>query len=69
MNEVMKWLTILSSVFIPGTFLAGVYGMNFHEIPELQLRHGYGLFWLACLVQIGGLYWYFKKRGWLGTRR
>ena len=69
MNEVMKWLTILSSVFIPMTFLAGVYGMNFREIPELQFPHGYAYFWLACVVQVGGLYWYFKKRGWLGGRR
>jgi magnesium transporter len=69
MNEVMKWLTVLSSVFIPGTFLAGVYGMNFHDIPELQQPHGYAIFWLACIVQTGGLYWYFKRRGWLGGRR
>jgi magnesium transporter len=68
MNEVMKWLTILSSVFIPATFLAGVYGMNFPRIPELGVKHGYGLFWLACLAQTGGLYWYFRRRGWLGRR-
>ncbi|HEY2735652.1 MAG TPA: CorA family divalent cation transporter, partial [Polyangiales bacterium] len=68
MNEVMKWLTILSSVFIPATFLAGVYGMNFPIIPELHVPHGYLLFWLFCIGQTGALYWYFKKRGWLGRR-
>lgn len=66
MNEVMKWLTIMSSVFIPITFLAGVYGMNFVVFPELHWRYGYAIFWLICATQTTLLLWYFKRKGWLG---
>ena len=48
MNEVMKVLTIMASLFIPVTFLAGVYGMNFEHIPELAWRWSYFAFWAIC---------------------
>lgn len=65
MNEVMKVLTIIATIFIPLTFIAGIYGMNFEYIPELQLRNGYFYIWgLMILIFIGMLY-YFKRKKWL----
>jgi magnesium transporter len=66
MNEVMKVLTIMSTFFIPVTFLAGVYGMNFTYLPEKDWRWGYGLFWLVVLGTSIGLYVFFRRKGWLG---
>ncbi len=65
MNEVMKTLTIISSIFIPLTFIAGVYGMNFENMPELRWRLGYhGA--LAVMLMIGvSLLIYFRRRRWL----
>lgn len=65
MNEVVKVLTIISTIFIPITFLAGVYGMNFDELPELHWKHGYATFWALCGALTGSLVWFFHKRGWL----
>jgi magnesium transporter len=65
MNEVVKVLTIMSTIFIPITFLAGVYGMNFSNLPELQWEHGYAAFWMLCGTVVGTLVWFFHKRGWL----
>ena len=71
MNEVMKVLTIIATIFIPLGFLAGVYGMNFNtqissfNLPELNLRFGYPLFWLAVLIVAGGLLWFFRRKRWL----
>jgi magnesium transporter len=65
MNEIMKVLTIFSAIFIPMTFLAGVYGMNFLYLPELRWRFGYGLFWLACAAIAGTLLIYFRRKRWL----
>ncbi len=67
MNEVMKFLTILGSLFIPITFLAGIYGMNFDHIPELHKDWGYPAFWVACGLITVGLLIYFRKKGWLGN--
>jgi magnesium transporter len=65
MNEVMKVLTIVATIFIPLSFLAGVYGMNFEIIPELKWPFGYGLFWgLALSIGIGLLV-FFRRRRWL----
>jgi magnesium transporter len=65
MNEVMKVLTIIATLFIPLTFVAGVYGMNFQWMPELGWRWGYpaALGFMAALA--GGLLVYFRKKGWL----
>ena len=71
MNEVMKVLTIIATIFIPLSFLAGVYGMNFDTLasgfnmPELGWRYGYLFFWgIAAAVGLG-LVWYFHRRKWL----
>ncbi len=68
MNEIMKLLTIIATLFIPITFLAGVYGMNFDVMPELRQTWGYPAFWSVCLVITGGLLLYFRHKGWLGDR-
>ncbi len=66
MNEVMKTLTIVASIFIPITFLAGLYGMNFEHMPELHLRWGYPAL-IAAMVGVGvGMLFYFKRKGWIG---
>jgi len=70
MNEVMKVLTIIATIFIPLGFLAGVYGMNFNtdspfNLPELNLQYGYPLFWVAVLIVAGGLVWFFRRKRWL----
>jgi magnesium transporter len=65
MNEVMKVLTIFASIFIPLTFVAGVYGMNFEFMPELTWRWGYFAL-LALMALIGiSLVFYFKRKRWL----
>ncbi|MCU0788561.1 MAG: magnesium/cobalt transporter CorA [Verrucomicrobia bacterium] len=66
MNEIMKVLTIMASFFIPITFVAGVYGMNFEHIPELHLKYGYPVFWIVCALIVAGLLRYFHRKGWLG---
>ena len=65
MNEVMKVLTIMSSIFIPVTFIVGVYGMNFENMPELKSQNGYYFVWGIMLSVIGGLLFYFKKKKWM----
>lgn len=65
MNEVMKVLTIMASIFIPLTFLAGIYGMNFRHMPELDWEYGYyGILGLMLVIFVG-MVLYFKKKGWL----
>lgn len=64
MNEIMKVLTVISTIFIPMTFLAGVYGMNFHFFPELDQPWAYPLFWVVCVLLAGGMLFVFKKRNW-----
>lgn len=65
MNEVMKVLTVISTIFIPLTFIAGVYGMNFKYMPELNQRWAYPLLWILMIVIAVGMLVYFKKRKWL----
>lgn len=65
MNEIMKLLTLVSTVFIPLTFLAGIYGMNFETMPELKWRHGYFATWCVIIFIACCLIYYFYKRGWL----
>lgn len=70
MNEIMKVLTIMATIFIPLSFLAGVYGMNFdtaagpYNMPELGMRYGYPIFWLLVLATGGGLLWFFRRSRW-----
>lgn len=68
MNEIMKVLTIMASFFIPITFFAGVYGMNFEYIPELSWKYAYPTFWILCLIQSAGLGIYFWRKGWIGSK-
>lgn len=68
MNEIMKVLTIMASFFIPITFVAGVYGMNFEYIPELSWHGSYFVFWGVCSSMVTGLALYFWHRGWIGKR-
>lgn len=65
MNEVMKVLTIMSSVFIPVTFIAGVYGMNFDFMPELHSKYGYIITWVVMISVMLGLLFYFKRKKWM----
>lgn len=64
-NQIMKTLTIMATIFIPLTFIAGVYGMNFERMPELGWAFGYPLALLLMLIVALGLLWWFRRRGWL----
>lgn len=65
MNDVMKVLTIFASIFVPLTFLAGVYGMNFEFMPELKIRWAYPALWVVMISVAGALVVFFRKRRWL----
>jgi magnesium transporter len=65
MNEVMKTLTLVATIFIPLTFVVGVYGMNFDYMPELHWRYGYFVVWGVMIVLGAGLYAWFRRRGYL----
>jgi magnesium transporter len=65
MNEVMKVLTIFATIFIPLTFIAGIYGMNFEHMPELAWRWSYLFFWVVALAVGIGMFVSFKRRKWL----
>jgi magnesium transporter len=71
MNEVMKTLTIVATIFIPLTFIAGVYGMNFNpersrwNMPELNWAWGYPAVWLVMVVVLVGMLLFFRRKGWL----
>lgn len=65
LNEVMKVLTIIATIFIPLTFVVGVYGMNFHYMPELVWRWGYPMTWALMLCIAGGMIFFFKRKGWM----
>jgi len=70
MNDVMKVLTIIATVFIPLSFVVGVYGMNFDRqaspwnMPELGMRFGYPVLWLVMLALVGGMLFYFRRKRW-----
>jgi magnesium transporter len=69
-NEIMRVLTLVSTFFIPLTFLAGIYGMNFNtespfNMPELNWRFGYLYFWAVSFMIIGGMLVFFRRRKWL----
>jgi len=65
MNQIMKILTIVSSVFIPLTFIVGVYGMNFKYMPELNYKYGYFITLISMLILVIILISYFRKNKWL----
>jgi magnesium transporter len=64
LNEVMKVLTIISTIFIPMNFIAGLYGMNFKDMPELSWRYGYPMALCLMLAVAVGMVAYFKRKGW-----
>ncbi|MBI5178764.1 MAG: magnesium/cobalt transporter CorA [Nitrospinae bacterium] len=64
-NEVMKVLTVLATIFMPLTFLAGVYGMNFRYLPELEMHYGYHIFWVVSFLITAVMIYFFRKKNWL----
>lgn len=64
-NDIMKVLTIFSTIFIPLTFIAGVYGMNFRYLPELNWKYGYASFWIISAIITGFMLRYFRRKNWL----
>ena len=64
MNSIMKQLTVVSTIFIPLTFLAGIWGMNFQWMPELGWRYGYVFAWTLMLILVAVIYFYFKRKKW-----
>jgi magnesium transporter len=69
MNEVMKVLTIIATIFIPTSFIAGIYGMNFEWMPELKWAWGYPAVLTIILSVVGGMIYFFKRLGWIGRTR
>ena len=65
MNEIMKVLTIIATIFIPLTFIAGIYGMNFKFMPELEWRGAYFVVWGIIFVVAGVMVYFFRKKKWL----
>jgi magnesium transporter len=64
-NEIIRVLTIFTAVFIPLTFLVGVYGMNFKYMPEIEYKYSYPIFWSVTISIVLGLFLFFKKRKWM----
>ncbi|MFP3912564.1 MAG: magnesium/cobalt transporter CorA [Desulfobacteraceae bacterium] len=65
MNEIMKVLTLIATIFIPLTFIAGIYGMNFEIMPELKWPLGYPMVWAVVVLIGGAMVLYFKRKKWL----
>ena len=65
MNQVMQVLTIIATIFIPLTFIAGIYGMNFEFMPELHYKYGYFVVWGIMLLVVIGMLIFFRKKRWL----
>jgi magnesium transporter len=69
MSEVMKTLAVITVFFMPLSFLAGVYGMNFERdagnMPELGWKYGYAFFWCLVVIIVGGLFWWLRRKRWL----
>jgi magnesium transporter len=64
MNQIMQVLTVVTTIFVPLSFLTGLYGMNFEYIPELKYQNGYFILWGAMLFISVGLLYYFKRQNW-----
>lgn len=65
LNDIMRVLTVFSVIFIPLTFIAGVYGANFEYMPELGFKYAYPVFWLVLIIVAGGMLYYFSRKKWL----
>lgn len=65
LNEVIRMLTIISTIFIPLTFIVGVYGMNFEVFPELKWKYGYFIIWGVMISLAASMIWYFKRKKWI----
>lgn len=65
MNQVMKVLTVIATIFIPLTFIVGIYGMNFDHMPELHYKYGYPAVWVVMIVISVGLLIFFRKKKWI----
>lgn len=65
LNETMKVLTVMASIFIPLTFIVGIYGMNFRYMPELEWQYGYGFVWVLMLALAGGMVIFLRKKRWI----
>jgi magnesium transporter len=68
MNRAMMVLSVFGSIFLPLTFIVGVYGMNFKYMPELKWRYGYPAVWIVMIAVAVGLLWFFRRQRWLTTR-
>ncbi len=66
-NETMRVLTIIATIFIPITFIASLYGMNFENLPEVKWKYGYLFAWTMMLITASGMVAYFWKQGWLSS--
>ncbi|MBL7943298.1 MAG: magnesium and cobalt transport protein CorA, partial [Flavobacteriales bacterium] len=64
-NEVMKVLTVVTTIFVPLTFLVGVYGMNFEHMPELKWTYSYPVLVLVMLLVVTGMLVYFRRKRWI----
>ena len=64
-NEVMKRLTAVASILLVPTFIVGLYGQNFHHMPELGWANGYAFSWMLIIVSTIGQVWYFRKKQWI----
>ncbi|WP_319549988.1 magnesium/cobalt transporter CorA [Desulfogranum marinum] len=65
LNEIMKVLTVFAAIFIPLTFIAGIYGTNFEYVPELHFKYSYFIFWGMMLLVAGVMLRFFRRKGWL----
>ena len=63
-NKVMQFLTVVTTIFMPLTLIAGWYGMNFANMPELNTKYGYGIIILVSILVTGIEIWYFKIKKW-----
>lgn len=63
-NEIMKFLTIVTTVFMPLSLIAGWYGMNFINMPELGFPYGYAVICILCLLIVAVEIWFFKRKKW-----
>jgi len=65
MNEIMKVLTVITTIFVPITFLSSIYGMNFEGMQEIHWTHGYAIFWCIVFLTSFSLFFYFRKKRWI----